>query len=169
MGFIVWLLIVILIIVNSNSKAKKRQAKGGAAKRPAEGPMPRGAIPKAAEEFDEALEQLQSRLAVAGAAKGRKARQGASMLEDAECAGGSMAHTHEEGHSHLEDEDCGGGSMAHTHTEGVSRADHARRMAAIDAAAANDDMLPQTIDARALRRAVVMAEVLGRPRALKKS
>jgi len=93
--------------------------------------------------------------------------QGASMLEDAECAGGSMPHAHDEGHSSLADEDCAGGSMEHTHTEGVSRAAHARRMATIDAGH-DEDVLPETIDARALRRAVVMAEVLGKPRALRK-
>ena len=93
--------------------------------------------------------------------------QGASMLEDAQCAGGSMPHVHDEGHSTLVDEDCAGGSMEHTHTEGVSRAAQARRMAAIDAGH-DEDVLPETIDARALRRAVVMAEVLGKPRALKK-
>ena len=93
--------------------------------------------------------------------------QGASMLEDADCAGGSMPHTHAEGNSSLEDADCAGGSMEHTHAEGVSRAAHARRMAAIDASH-DEDVLPETIDARALRRAVVMAEVLGKPRALRK-
>lgn len=98
-----------------------------------------------------------------------EAVQGASMLDDADCAGGSMAHTHAEGHSGLEDEDCVGGSMDHTHTEGVSRAAQARRMAAIDAAQNDDgDILPRTIDERTLRRAVVMAEVLGKPRALRK-
>lgn len=93
--------------------------------------------------------------------------QGASMLDDAECAGGSMAHTHDEGHSALEDADCAGGSMEHVHTEGVDRADHARRMAAIDATNAGD-VLSEVIDARSLRRAVVMAEVLGKPRALRR-
>ena len=95
--------------------------------------------------------------------------QGASMLEDAQCAGGSMPHVHDEGHSTLVDEDCAGGSMEHTHAEGVSRAAQARRMAAIDAGHPDgEDILPESIDARALRRAVVMAEVLGKPRALKK-
>lgn len=96
-----------------------------------------------------------------------QAAQGASMLDDAECAGGSMPHTHDEGHSTLADEDCVGGSMEHTHTEGVNRAAHARRMAAIDAGH-DEDVLPETIDAAALRRAIVMAEVLGKPRALRK-
>ena len=98
-----------------------------------------------------------------------QAAQGASMLDDAQCAGGSMPHTHDEGHSTLADEDCVGGSMAHTHTEGVSRADQARRMAAIDAGPVDgEDILPEAIDAGALRRAVVMAEVLGKPRARRK-
>ena len=95
--------------------------------------------------------------------------QGASMLEDAECAGGSMPHVHAEGRGALADAECVGGSMEHTHTEGVSRKRHARRMAAIDAEHAGaEDILPETIDARALRRAVVMAEVLGKPRAMRK-
>lgn len=95
--------------------------------------------------------------------------QGASMLDDAECAGGSMPHAHAEGRGALADEDCVGGSMEHTHTEGVSRRRHARRMAAIDAEHAGaEDILPEAIDARALRRAVVMAEVLGKPRALRR-
>ena len=94
--------------------------------------------------------------------------EGKAMLADDDCHGGSMAHAHDEGHSALEDEDCVGGSMAHNHTEGVSRAEQARRMAAIDDSR-TVDVLPEHIDAQALRRAVVMAEVLGRPRALRGS
>ena len=91
------------------------------------------------------------------------------MLDDADCHGGSMEHTHAEGRSALEDEDCMGGSMEHTHTEGVSRVAQARRMAAIDAEHHDSaEILPETVDARALRRAVVMAEVLGKPRAMRK-
>lgn len=92
--------------------------------------------------------------------------EGGAMLADEDCHGGSMAHTHAEGASSLEDEDCFGGSMEHTHTEGVSRAEQARRMVAIDSAG-GDEMLPERIDARTLRRAVVMAEVLGKPKALR--
>ncbi len=92
--------------------------------------------------------------------------EGQAMLADEDCLGGSMAHAHDEGASALEDEDCFGGSMEHTHTEGVSRTEQARRMTAIDESR-TVDVLPERIDARALRRAVVMAEVLGRPRALR--
>ena len=72
-----------------------------------------------------------------------------------------------EGAPMLADDDCHGGSMEHTHTEGVSRSEQTRKMAAIDGAPRLGDALPEVIDARALRRAVVMAEVLGRPRALR--
>ncbi len=92
--------------------------------------------------------------------------EGDSLLADDDCHGGSMPHAHAEGDSALEDEDCIGGSMEHTHTEGVSRSEQARRMTAVDDERA-DDVLPEHIDAQALRRAVVMAEVLGRPKALK--
>ena len=93
--------------------------------------------------------------------------EGAPMLADDDCHGGSMEHTHAEGNAALTDEDCAGGSMEHTHTEGVSRSEQTRKMAAIDGAPRLGDALPEVIDARALRRAVVMAEVLGRPRALR--
>ena len=92
--------------------------------------------------------------------------EGDSLLADEDCRGGSMPHAHAEGVSALKDEDCAGGSMEHTHTEGISRREQASRMAAIDDERA-DDVLPERIDAQALRRAVVMAEVLGRPKALK--
>ena len=90
------------------------------------------------------------------------------MLADEDCHGGSMPHAHTEGHSELADEECFGGSMAHGHSEGVSRAAHAHRMAAIDARA-SEGLAPaaSAIDATDLRRAVVMAEVLGKPKALR--
>lgn len=102
------------------------------------------------------------------------AGEGESALADEDCRGGSMPHTHEEGVSALVDEDCQGGSMAHDHTEGVERASHTRRMAKLDEAehgpaepAEHRPVLAASdIDAQAMRRAVVMAEVLGKPRAL---
>ena len=100
----------------------------------------------------------------------REAAEGAAMLEDEDCRGGSMPHIHAEGASALADEDCVGGSMAHDHAEGVSRADHARRLAAIDRESAMRDdgsLLADAVDARALRRAIVMAEVLGKPRSMR--
>lgn len=69
----------------------------------------------------------------------------------------------------VDEEGCVGGSMEHTHEEGESREEHSRHMAAMqarDAGEAAQEARP-TIDAATLRRAVVMSEVLGRPRALK--
>ena len=69
----------------------------------------------------------------------------------------------------VDEEGCVGGSMEHTHEEGESREEHGRHMAAMrarDAGEAAQEARP-TIDAATLRRAVVMSEVLGRPRALK--
>ena len=99
--------------------------------------------------------------------------EGRDMLDDALCRGGSMAHTHDEGRDVPEDEECIGGSMDHTHDEGISRSEQARRMASADSRRAGEDaergMLSGTeIDATALRRAVVMAEVLGRPRSMRR-
>ena len=67
-----------------------------------------------------------------------------------------------------DDEECAGGSMPHLHTEGVDRSEHARRMKDLDMQAPEPEQPSHIPDARDLRRAVVMAEVLGRPRALKR-
>lgn len=180
------ILFIVLAAVSSNNKKKKRDQANARPRVPQSGQANlRQAASEAAPEgeFEEALERLNRKLQAAQAksapaakavrpvpvARAGKIRQGEPMLRDEECHGGSMAHVHTEGHSALADEDCFGGSMEHTHTEGVSRTDHARRMAAIDAQDGASDVLPETIDARALRRAVVMAEVLGKPRALRRN
>ena len=192
MQFLAFLLVVVLTIVSmsKNKKQGNAAAKPGTpanGRRPATGTQARAKQPAAPAEpevviptdLDEIIAEVKSRVAgdravakrrsepVVQAVKDSGSVQGASMLEDADCAGGSMEHTHTEGHSALEDEDCFGGSMEHTHSEGVSRVAQARHMAAIDAKH-DEDVLPETFDARALRRAVVMAEVLGKPRALRK-
>ncbi len=69
----------------------------------------------------------------------------------------------------VDEEGCVGGSMEHTHEEGESREEHGRHMEAMRARDAEEaaQEARRTIDAATLRRAVVMSEVLGRPRALK--
>ena len=196
MEFIGVILFVLLFIVSAGSKNKKKDsaaqrpgtnakaqpqapaasARGARRGRPAQQAKAAPIIPKSMDDLKAAMNQwLEDGMAeIKGDVQPQvrpaaQSVQGASMLEDAECAGGSMPHAHAEGHSALADEDCAGGSMEHTHTEGVSRTAQARRMAAIDAEHAGaEDILPEAIDARALRRAVVMAEVLGKPRALRK-
>lgn len=187
MELIVAILVFVLIFANAGSKNKKGKAPAGKqgatpqrdGKRTAAPRTLREAINEAAQdmgipvsadalEWEEANGQAAVKREPKPVAVAPTRAQGRSMLEDEECKGGSMPHVHTEGHSALEDEDCFGGSMEHIHSEGVNRAAHARRMAAIDAAH-DEDILPETIDARALRRAVVMAEVLGKPRALKRA
>ncbi len=159
---------IILVCVSINKKTVEAQKNAAARQRNAQAGQPARTRPPrthAEAEFEEALTQMKELLTVNPVAAG----EGAAMLDDADCCGGSMPHVHSEGQSSLEDEDCVGGSMAHTHTEGVSRAAQSRRMAAIDRAEAtrrDEALMPDAIDARALRRAVVMAEVLGKPRAL---
>lgn len=121
----------------------------------------------AASSFESSLTELKTLLKVAQTVPA----EGESMLIDPECKGGSMPHAHAEGRSALDDAECAGGSMPHKHTQGISREVQARRLAQLDhgqEAEARDALIPDAIDARALRRAVVMAEVLGKPRALQR-
>ena len=83
------------------------------------------------------------------------------------------AQAHEpvpQGMSLSDDEGCVGGSLPHDHSEGESHEDHARHMAAY----AQRELDERTHEARAglalsdVRRAVVMAEILGKPRALQR-
>lgn len=116
--------------------------------------------------FDSSLTELKELLNVAQV----ESVEGQSMLNDAECIGGSMPHAHAEGQSALEDAECAGGSMPHSHTQGVSRAAQRRRLSDLDhgrEADAPEGLMPRAVDARAMRRAVVMAEVLGKPKGLR--
>ena len=119
--------------------------------------------------FDGALNELKDLLSQAVG----ESHEGESLMaDDADCAGGSLPHTHAEGLSALSDEECAGGSMPHEHTQGESRAEQKKRLERLDvnrAADAAEGLMPRGIDARAMRRAVVMAEVLGKPKGLRKS
>ena len=180
MELIIAILVAVLVYISSSRKGGGKRAADIRAQRAAQlakNAAARGGIPDMSQ-AERAREKVAKAKAAAPEAVPRVEpavqaapqmafMEGESMLLDPDCVGGSMAHTHDEGHGALVDEECVGGSMEHTHTEGVSRADQARRMAAIDAQA-DRDVLPDVIDARALRRAVVMAEVLGKPRALRR-
>ena len=118
--------------------------------------------------FDSTLTELKTLLTVEPQAA---PTEGDSLLADADCHGGSMPHDHAEGGSTLEDEECVGGSMVHSHAEGQSRAEQRRRLSELDhrREAEDDGLVPSAFDARALRKAVVMAEVLGKPKGIKRS
>ena len=123
----------------------------------------------AADSFESSLTQLKELLDVAAQPT---PVEGESMMADADCAGGSMPHDHAEGSSALKDAECAGGSMPHRHTQGVSRTAQSRRLSELDhdwEAEDAQNLVPSAFDARAMRRAVVMAEVLGKPKALKRA
>ena len=145
------------------AELKQKQAERAAQKAAGAEPVRPG---NARASFESSLNDLKELLEVAlQPAQG----EGESMMADADCAGGSMPHDHAEGGSALEDEECAGGSMAHHHTQGVSREAQNRRLSELDSrreAEEADRLVPTAIDAAAMRRAVVMAEVLGKPKAL---
>jgi hypothetical protein len=72
-----------------------------------------------------------------------------------------------------DEEGCVGGSMAHTHEEGESRTEHARHLReaqnreAQETLAASAAAELREMNLSRLRQAVVMAEILDRPRALR--
>ena len=78
-----------------------------------------------------------------------------------------------QGASMLDEEGCVGGSMEHDHDEGESRAEHARHLTEAKRREAEELLIQADTQRRAqvsaqkLREAVVMAEVLGKPRALR--
>ena len=73
-----------------------------------------------------------------------------------------------QGGSAVDAEGCVGGSLPHDHAEGESREEHARHIAAMEARdRAEAPQEARNIDVRQLRRAVVMAEILDRPKALR--
>ena len=71
-----------------------------------------------------------------------------------------------------DEEGCVGGSMAHEHTEGESAEEHGAHIEEMRLRDAQEEESARAalgeIDAQALRRAVIAAEVLGRPKALKR-
>ena len=78
-----------------------------------------------------------------------------------------------QGASAFDDEGCVGGSLAHDHTEGEDRAEHARhkeevkRREAVEALEHAQAANAAAVNVHRLRQAVVMAEVLDRPKALR--
>ena len=79
-----------------------------------------------------------------------------------------------QGMSALDEEGCVGGSLPHSHEEGERRAEHAEHLYAADrqneralnAHAASQEL--KDVNIEQLRRAVIMAEILDRPKALKR-
>ena len=155
------LAILFFILIGSmvGRSKKKTAAPGGTPKQPAAGKAAPGEMPKArvpaglnyARQIEEMLRSFE-RQALPEEPAPAPAVQGTSLSDD---------------------EGCVGGSMPHTHTEGESREEHGRHREAVrrreakeivEQAASEREALRRAQD---LRRAVVMAEVLNRPVALR--
>ena len=143
MEFLVFLLLMIFVVVNDR---KNKQKKGAAAAAPAP-----------------AREKPAARMK-------RKAAPTPAAAFVPETPSSVEAVPHPED---ADEEGCLGGSMDHTQHEGESRAEHARHMAAIhsreaaEAEAENTAHTLSNLNRGRMRQAVVMAEVLGRPKALR--
>ena len=191
MDVIAVILMIVLALISAGSKKKKQGAKTGQTPpRPARAANdPRGAIQRAFEELSrqvEAGEGAQTPAQAQQAAENAAAlsRAKAKALRKAEAAKSQAQRqpaapaphvpaqptvtVSREGMSAFDGEGCVGGSMPHDHTEGESHDEHGRHVAAMQAREkAEAAVTPREVDARALRRAVVMAEILDRPVSLR--
>ena len=186
MEAIVFILIIVLSLISASTKKKKQDAakSGSAPARPAAKPStPRAAVEHA---LKEAVTQLgeaamtpaqkqqaaESEAALAkvreiARARAAAAKRQAQSLSDKPV--GAAVPSAVQGQSAADDEGCLGGSLPHGHEEGESREEHARHIAAMEARDKNEAALEiRGFDARQLRRAVVISEILDRPKALRR-
>lgn len=188
MGVLIYILIIVFIVVSSsNSKKKKAQS---AAKPPQSAVRGRESASKLAnarsgEDFLKALgamatESVEDMLSDAKPAAKAQAVPGAvrAVKVPGQASPVFMAASPKavppQGASPADDEGCVGGSMAHTHDEGESRAEHDRHMKAAMRREADESLAAQAaqelseMNIHRLRRAVVVAEILDRPKALRR-
>ena len=181
MEAIVFILIIVLSLISAGNKKKKQGAAkpGGAPARPAgpaAGVTARAAIERTLKEAvtqlgETAMTPAQRQQAAESEAALAKAREKAARRRAAKVQGQPVAAAPlpAQGSSAADDEGCLGGSLPHGHEEGESREEHSSHIAAMEAREkAEAAVSPKGIDARQLRRAVVMSEVLGRPKALRR-
>ena len=170
---VVLIIIAVIALINSQSKKKGKASQGaqqGGVSRPVQRPSRESVTPKPAQPRVRPAEPAVR----PASAPGEMAESLIELIQVPESTPG-------EGESmmnwSLEDgEGCLGGSMAHEHTEGESRAEHEGHMAAMrerearerEEAAPNRVSVLGEMDQAALRRAVIVSEVLGKPRALRR-
>lgn len=175
-GFLIWVVIIIFVIASNNKKKSGAQAgKPAAPARAAREQTARGreaaqavAVSKlSARERAERMQALKEKRA----ARERARTEAAEAFPEAPSYGGSPAA---QGASAFDGEGCVGGSLEHDHTEGESHEEHARHVAALRQREREEALSAQAaadlaeMNVRKLRQAVVMAEVLGKPKALQK-
>ena len=185
MGVLVYILIIVFILVSSsNSKKKKAQSAG---KTPPQAVRSREALSnklenaRSGEDFLKALGVMATE-SVGDALKGAKPvakaqavpKEARAVKQPVRTAPVPPVAAAAQGSGHTDDEGCVGGSMAHTHDEGESRAEHDRHMKAALRREADESLAAQAalelseMNIHRLRRAVVVAEILDRPKALRR-
>lgn len=168
MEIILVILMIVLALVSSGSKARKQRAANGQTP-PQAAKAASPAKARQAAEAEEALAKAKERARrKIEAAKQQSKRQPDVPAPPKPAPAQPTVSVSREGMSAFDDEGCLGGSMPHGHAEGESRAEHGRHVAAMEARDREEAVLERKgLDARAMRRAVVMAEVLDRPVSLR--
>ncbi|MBR0368563.1 MAG: hypothetical protein IJH86_09270 [Clostridia bacterium] len=188
MGVLIYILIIVFIVVSTNnSKKKKAQSAGKTPQSPArvrETPSDKLANARTGGDFLKALgamatESVEDMLSEAKPAAKAQAVPGAvrAVKVPGQSSPVFMAASPAaapQGEGAADDEGCVGGSMAHTHDEGESRAEHDRHMKAAMRRETDESLAAQAaqelseMNIHRLRRAVVVAEILDRPKALRR-
>ena len=184
MGVLVYILIIVFILVSSsNSKKKKAQSAGKTSQqavRSREALNRKLENAKSGEDFLKALGVMATESAGDAVKEAKPAAKAQAVPKEvgaakqpARTAAATVA-AKPQGTGHADDEGCVGGSMAHTHEEGESRAEHDRHMKAAMRREADESLAAQAalelseMNIHRLRRAVVVAEILDRPKALRR-
>lgn len=183
-GLIILLFIVFFVVSSSKKKGKKKKAKGGASRpRPRHVPSSRSStFARQAEEFAEAFGRQAREFAETFDGDGDGMKKILSEFSaparepEAEAPRPTVkAAAPKVRNSNLPDaEGCLGGSLPHTHEEGEPRREHAQHLqviheeeqAQLQAEAVARELRDMSI--HQLRRAIVISEILDRPKALRR-
>ena len=103
----------------------------------------------------------------------REANRAAATVPEGMSASETPTVMPSQGASLMDDEGCVGGSMAHAHTEGETHAEHRRHVEALHRREAEETRAAQAavdlaaMNVQRMRQAVIMAEILDKPVALR--
>ena len=172
LGFVFIIVIFILSSITKSGKQKKEgqpPAKGAAS--PAAKTGARAAAPAQARTTP--VKPAQKTRRPAAVSRPVAAPAAAATPAPSAPAPAATAQISMEGTGLFDDEGCIGGSMAHNHAEGESHAEHSRHITAMrdrerEEAAIAAPKGVAALDPRDLRRAVVISEILGKPKALQR-
>lgn len=179
-GLFVVLLIIFLLSTSSkknrarvDAQRKGQQAAANAPGQPSPTPVARMTPAERRQRIEALKGKKQSLRAEAQAVRAAAPQAPAAHPGEGLSRPGSLAARAPQGFEGFDEEGCVGGSMPHDHTEGERRDEHARHIAAMAARDAEEAVLAAprgiaALDPTALRRAVVVSEILGKPRALRR-